>query len=395
MTRFLQLSLHAVLVAVLTSSGVAVAQAPDLVELGRREYESGKTEFNLGNYEKALGHFETAYRLSGRPSLLYNLGVTQRRLFDRGRKVDRLTDAIDRFRAYLSSPAAADPANAAQRQRVIDDLREAEAVWAKTRGEAARGEEMLRVAEEFIGRLRLADAKAQLERFEAEPHLERVQAVQALMVRGRMEAVHGDAVKAKAAYLRALTLDRGAHPASMVEPPAKAAFAAAAAEAGTSPVVAVHHNPPSLLKVGQVAELGFELPSDLTGVVAGVEISYRTGTGAYARLPRTPLSVGPGKVTKISLPRDFCTSLPPGARIDYYIDVVDDKSAILDHLGTAALPFNLDVGARKKPIYKQWQLWTGLGIGLAVAAAGVGVGVALGQPPPSTSVPVRLTLLSW
>ena len=371
----------------------ARAQTVDLVELGRREFESGKTEFNLGNYEKALNHFETAYRLSNRPALLYNLGVTQRRLFDRSRKIENLMNAIDRFRGYLASTAGTDQALATQRGRVVESLREAEALWAKERGEQARGEEMLRVAEEFIGRLRLADAKAQLERFEAEPHLERAQAVQALLVRGRMEAVHGDAVKAKAAYLRALTLDRGAHPASTVEPPAKAAFVAASAEAGSTPVVAVRHSPPSLLKVGQVAELSFELPSDLTRVVAGVEISYRAGQGAYARLGRAPIAVG--GLTKVALPREFCTSLPPGARIEYFVDVVDDKSAILDHLGTAALPFSVDVGARKKPLYKQWQLWTGLGVGLVVVAAGVGVGAALGQPPPSTSVPVRLTLLSW
>lgn len=62
-------------------------------ETARRVYLEGRDAFEEGRYEDALRLFETAYELSGRPELLYNIGTTA----DRLRRNRRALEAFERF----------------------------------------------------------------------------------------------------------------------------------------------------------------------------------------------------------------------------------------------------------------------------------------------------------
>ena len=82
-------------------------------------YQAGETAFAAGEYDSALQLFESAYELSHRPGLLYNMGHCADRL-------RRDEDAIRWFDAYLEA-APADAANREEAERRLRALREAEA----------------------------------------------------------------------------------------------------------------------------------------------------------------------------------------------------------------------------------------------------------------------------
>jgi len=67
----------------------------------REQFEAGRIAYEGGDYEAALGHFEAAYKRSGRPRLLYNIGLAA----DRVRENER---ALEAFRAYLAALPDAD-----------------------------------------------------------------------------------------------------------------------------------------------------------------------------------------------------------------------------------------------------------------------------------------------
>jgi hypothetical protein len=381
-----------ILLALLIAAPAFAQPAPDLVALGRREFDAGRADFNLGHYDTALNHFEAAYRLSARPSLLYNLGVTRRRLFDRNRDLDQLTRSVEHFQAFLAAPEITD---AAARARAEVDLKEAEQVLAAERAARARGDEILRLATAELAAGRLDAAESQLARFTAQPH-ERTETVRIHLVRGLIAAARNDEVAATRAFLAALSLDRAARLGSGVTPDTVAgkAFAAARAKAAEQPVVNVAHTPPGALRAGAPRlTITFSLPSDPAQVVAGVDVYYRAGSGAFARLPRATLAVG--QETRVDLPADFVRSLQPGGKVEYYVEVADATNGTLQHLGTAALPFVVDIGAPKKPLLKNAAFWGGIGAAAAVVATGIALGVVYGSPPPSTGVTIRLSLLRW
>lgn len=60
----------------------------------RRLFGEAEALYNVGEYEKALELYKQAYLLSQAPALLYNMGQCQRRL-------GRLSDALDSYRAFL------------------------------------------------------------------------------------------------------------------------------------------------------------------------------------------------------------------------------------------------------------------------------------------------------
>ena len=66
--------------AVLAVSGSALAQESPLDERARLHFESGSSYFDAGNYTRALEEFQTAYEMSGRPELLYNIYLAHERL---------------------------------------------------------------------------------------------------------------------------------------------------------------------------------------------------------------------------------------------------------------------------------------------------------------------------
>src|SRR5690349_13864999 len=98
------------LLLLVLSTGRAAAAPVDLLQLGRGEFDEGEREFNLGHYDRALDHFETAYRLTARPQLLYNLAVALRQMWQQTRRLELLEQVTDRLRAFLAATRKGDPA---------------------------------------------------------------------------------------------------------------------------------------------------------------------------------------------------------------------------------------------------------------------------------------------
>lgn len=84
----------------------------------QRAFEAGRQAYQDGRYEDALSDFRSAYELSLRPELLYNVGLAADRLRRDG-------DAIDAFQRYLDAMPGA--ANRAEVEARLHALREAQA----------------------------------------------------------------------------------------------------------------------------------------------------------------------------------------------------------------------------------------------------------------------------
>lgn len=65
----------------------------------RLHFEAGRSHVEIGDYESALGEFQSAYRLSGRKALLYNIGLAHERL-------GQLSEAVAAYREFVDSGAA-------------------------------------------------------------------------------------------------------------------------------------------------------------------------------------------------------------------------------------------------------------------------------------------------
>jgi tetratricopeptide (TPR) repeat protein len=378
---------RAILVATLLFSALAHAQQPDLMTLGKQEFETAKKEFNLGHYDKALEHFETSYRLTALPELLYNLGVVNRHLFERSRKPEYLEQAIERFKTYLANPrSTADPV---RRVSVEKELKDVEDLLARDKAARAKGEAALGLGEEFLSQGRVDDAKARLESYLRAPDNERAGVVRASLLAAAIALKQHDAPGAQQAFARALELDRAVQPPA--EPEAHKLFEAARAQLGEGAALSVSHTPPASVKAGAPIELRFVVQNDKLALVSGVRVHYRLGGGkAFSALPLQP--AGPGS-PKIALPRAFTMSVPPGARIEYFATGVGENDAALEHIGSDALPFALQVEAQKGPsVAKKWWFWTAMTVAAGAVATGIALSVTLTQPPPPTDIPIRTGL---
>ena len=100
-------------IAVLGVLACAPSFAAAQDEEAREVFELGRTAFNEGRFEAALDHFRRSYELSGKPELLFNVGVAADRL--------RLNqDALRAFESYLEAlPDAANRAEVEGRIRVL------------------------------------------------------------------------------------------------------------------------------------------------------------------------------------------------------------------------------------------------------------------------------------
>ncbi|MEM9188072.1 MAG: tetratricopeptide repeat protein [Myxococcota bacterium] len=78
------------------------ADAPsEAEERARVHFDAGRNHYNAGAYEAALGEFETAYELSERSDLLYNIYLSLERLG----QLDRALEALDRYIAEADDPS--------------------------------------------------------------------------------------------------------------------------------------------------------------------------------------------------------------------------------------------------------------------------------------------------
>ena len=83
-----------VAVVIASGGGVARAQADNTKEAGDR-FDLGLEFFEAGDYAAALAEFEEAYRLAPHYAVLFNIGVTQKRLFQYGEAVRTLRRYLD------------------------------------------------------------------------------------------------------------------------------------------------------------------------------------------------------------------------------------------------------------------------------------------------------------
>jgi len=93
--------------------GLAYGETP--AQRARGLFEEGRRAFDEGRFSQALERFEEAYALSGRPELLYNVGLAADRLRDDAR-------ALEAFEGYLAATEATteDSAQAADQRAQVE-----------------------------------------------------------------------------------------------------------------------------------------------------------------------------------------------------------------------------------------------------------------------------------
>jgi tetratricopeptide (TPR) repeat protein len=110
---------------VLGGTGRLQAQDAPVVPASEEEarivFEEGRDAFEHGQYTVALAKFRRSYELSGRPTLLYNIGIAH----DRLREDEEALDAFDRYLAAVPEAANRDEveSRAAQLRRAIEERR--------------------------------------------------------------------------------------------------------------------------------------------------------------------------------------------------------------------------------------------------------------------------------
>jgi hypothetical protein len=88
-------TLHPVcLVAASLLASPVSAQDSEVDAQAQIHFQSGRMHFDRGDYEEALAEFESAYQLSGRPGLLYNIYLSHQNL-------GQLEEAANALRKYL------------------------------------------------------------------------------------------------------------------------------------------------------------------------------------------------------------------------------------------------------------------------------------------------------
>lgn len=126
----LRLTLHLVLTAAFT-----VGPGPkDKMPAGCRNpdglYEEGRKDFNQKFTKSAIEKFEEAYRCSKNPLILYNIGLSYKRLYDDEKQRDRLEKAKQSLSSYVTA-IEQDPSLGADPEEVRPILQEIDAELAK------------------------------------------------------------------------------------------------------------------------------------------------------------------------------------------------------------------------------------------------------------------------
>ena len=120
------------------SEGVAAsAIAPTEVDEAEAQalFAAGRSAYEDGRYEDALDHFRDSYEQSGRPTLLYNIGMSA----DRLRRDEEALEAFEEFLARVPEhPNRVSTENrVAALRRVLEERDVAEAAAAPTPAEVA------------------------------------------------------------------------------------------------------------------------------------------------------------------------------------------------------------------------------------------------------------------
>jgi tetratricopeptide (TPR) repeat protein len=75
------------------SSPAAPATSEDRTEEAKGLFNAGRASFDAGRYADALEYFQRSYAISGKPALLYNIGLA----FDRLREDEKALQAYDQY----------------------------------------------------------------------------------------------------------------------------------------------------------------------------------------------------------------------------------------------------------------------------------------------------------
>ena len=95
---------EAVIALALLVPAIGRAQSPDAVEEASRRFQNGVADFDAGDFRAASAEFERAYELTKRWEVLFNIGVSEKKLF-------RYREAIDALDRYLREGGSAVPAD--------------------------------------------------------------------------------------------------------------------------------------------------------------------------------------------------------------------------------------------------------------------------------------------
>jgi hypothetical protein len=87
------------------------------VREAKRHFQVGVVLFNDGKYKGALTEFEASYRLRPSPTVLYNIGLTQKSLH-------RYAEAIATLNRYLTESTHLPPERAAQVRTTIQEMKQ-------------------------------------------------------------------------------------------------------------------------------------------------------------------------------------------------------------------------------------------------------------------------------
>ncbi|MBL9104356.1 MAG: hypothetical protein JNL82_25645 [Myxococcales bacterium] len=129
----LRLSLHLALVAALSSASLPALAAPSGQDADAL-YEEGRKDQSQGFYKSALEKFEAAYKRSKNPLILYNIGLTYKKLYDEEQKPELLKSARTTLKDYVTA-VEKDPGLGADPEEVKPVLADIEAELARIEAE--------------------------------------------------------------------------------------------------------------------------------------------------------------------------------------------------------------------------------------------------------------------
>jgi tetratricopeptide (TPR) repeat protein len=360
----------------------AHAAPPEPMAEARRLHAEGATAFRLGHYQEALDRFEASYRIAGLASLLFDVGQAHRKLFEERGEVEHLKRAIELYRTFLrdAPPDAARRSDAAQ---LLPQLEQQLAAHERRAAAEASGRDALAIADALIAERAWDDAERAIARVLETPGNSRERVGGAWMRRGLVAAKTGAHDRAVEALERALALGASPLPDLESDPAlAEAQRAIGGTTLGIIPLArAVAANVP--------VKIALRVAGDPGGIVERVTAVWRIGSGAWNE------TAAPGNAGEIAL----AATLPPSARLDYYLRAHGAADSLLAQAGAPDAPLQLTAPAappappliveHRRPWHRRWWVWTIVG-GVVVAGVAIGLGVGLSSSgPPTVHVPLH------
>jgi tetratricopeptide (TPR) repeat protein len=302
------------------------------------------------------------------PAFIYNMAQAYRKRWEADKKPEYLRRALTAYQATIREDKDGKYTPQAEKfiaelQAALTDLERRERAQLLETGVAGEG---LREARTLIAANQLEDARKLLERVSRQAGTAREVLAQAYLLRGKVAALQGDRAQAIDGFKRALLLQPAVEPAEPGGPVREAFIAARDALGGARLAVAAW--PPGLVKRGEPVSIPVLIESDPMSMVDAGELHYRVaGSGAYS-------TVRGKRGAALVLPPAFLGGLLPGARVEFYVRILDGNAAVLSELGTPQVPYVFTVRTEiltggTTAWYQKWWVWTIVGAVVAGATA--------------------------